>query len=67
MLPGKSGAELAQELAVRRPRTRVLYMSGYSGEALERGALREGAPVLQKPFDIAALGRKVREALDQPA
>ena len=64
MLPGKSGTELAAELRAQQPELRVLYMSGYTDEAVVlRGSLEAGAAVLQKPFDAASLGRQVREIL----
>jgi PAS domain S-box-containing protein len=64
VLPGKSGTELAAELRARQPALKVLYMSGYTDDAVAlRGLLETGAAVLQKPFDAASLGRKVREAL----
>jgi two-component system cell cycle sensor histidine kinase/response regulator CckA len=68
VMPEMSGPELRQRLKSLRPRTRVLYMSGYTDEALGRhGVLEPGTFLLQKPFSIGALGQKVREVLDVPA
>ena len=50
------------------PGIRVLYQSGYSEAAIaQHGALGSGAALLPKPFTVAALRGKVREALDGPA
>ena len=67
VMPEMSGLELCQRLKSLRPRTRVLYMSGYTDEALGRhGVLEPGTFLLQKPFRVGALGQKVREVLDAP-
>jgi two-component system, cell cycle sensor histidine kinase and response regulator CckA len=65
MMPGMSGPEVVQRLARIRPAMRVLYMSGYSDDALiRRGAIEQGAAFLQKPFTPEALAHKVRAVLD---
>src|SRR6266516_1021061 len=62
---GLSGRELADKLAARRPGIRVLYMSGYPGDAVvEHGSLPAGSAFLQKPFSPDSLARKVRDVLD---
>jgi response regulator RpfG family c-di-GMP phosphodiesterase len=67
VMPEMSGRELGQRLTSLRPRTRILYMSGYTDEALGRhGVLDRGTFLLEKPFRIGALGHKVREVLDAP-
>jgi two-component system, cell cycle sensor histidine kinase and response regulator CckA len=67
VMPGASGRELARRLAQSHPETRVLYMSGYTDDAIVRhGMLEPGLTLLQKPFTPAALARKVREVLDAP-
>ncbi len=67
VMPEMSGRELCQRLKAIRPRTRVLYMSGYTDEALGRHqVLEEGTSLLQKPFSVGALSRKVRDVLDTP-
>ena len=64
IMPGMSGRELAKQLQSRRSRLRVLYMSGYTDDAVVRhGMLEPGLAYLEKPFRPAALLRKVREAL----
>jgi len=68
MMPGMSGRELAVELAARRPGLRVLYMSGYTADAMAgHGVLEPEIMFLQKPYSPAALAHKVREVLDVPA
>jgi len=63
-MPGLSGPELAQRLALARPEISVLFMSGYSGDALARhGALSPGRAVLPKPFGPETLLTKVRQVL----
>jgi CheY-like chemotaxis protein len=65
VMPGASGRELARRLAELRPHARVLYMSGYTDDAIVRhGILERGLNYLQKPFTPAALARRVREVLD---
>jgi PAS domain S-box-containing protein len=66
VMPGDGGRELAARLRVGRPGLRVLYMSGYTDDALLRhGVEHGGANFLQKPFTPTALAHKVREVLDR--
>jgi PAS domain S-box-containing protein len=68
VMPELGGAEFARRLAELRPDLPVLFMSGFTDdEVIRRGLLEPGAPYLQKPFDAAALGRRVREVLDARA
>jgi len=65
VMPGLSGPRIAQELHAARPGMRVLYMSGYTDEALGRhGVLEQGIALLEKPFTRRSLLRKLREVLD---
>ncbi|HYL65453.1 MAG TPA: PAS domain S-box protein [Candidatus Methylomirabilis sp.] len=67
MMPGIGGRDLARQITARRPRTRVLYMSGYTDSVLTQGGvLEEDVSFLQKPFTPAALAQKVRNVLDAP-
>ena len=60
-----SGRGLAERLTSDHRDLRVLYMSGYTDDAMMRhGVLEEGTAFLQKPFTPDALLRKVREVLD---
>jgi PAS domain S-box-containing protein len=64
VMPGMSGHELAEKIASIRPEIRVLYMSGYTDNAIARhGILSEGMSYIQKPFTVEGLARKVREVL----
>ena len=66
VMPGMSGREVARVLAQSRPDTRVLYVSGYTDDAVVRhGILEERTPFLQKPYGLDVLARKVREVLDR--
>ncbi len=68
VMPGMSGRDLALELARRRLAGRILYMSGYTDEAiLKHGVLEPGIAFIYKPFTVDALAFKVREVLDSPA
>jgi signal transduction histidine kinase/ActR/RegA family two-component response regulator len=65
IMPGQSGVELAEQLTVQRTGIRILFMSGYTDDAIVRnGLLAEGAPFLQKPFTPEQLLRKLRDVLD---
>jgi hypothetical protein len=65
VMPGMNGRELAQQLCARNPQFRVLYVSGYTGDAVVRLGILEGAAAfLQKPFTLHGLACKVREILD---
>ena len=65
VMPGGSGRELARTLAEQRPDMKVLYISGYTDDAIVRhGMLEPGLSFLQKPFTPAVLARKVRDVLD---
>ena len=67
VMPGLSGGQLAEILAAERPDLRVLFMSGYTDDALSpHGVLRPGVHYLQKPFSPEVLAQKVREVLDLP-
>ena len=66
VMPGASGPDLVKQLVEVRPGLKVIYMSGYTNEAIvHHGVLDPGIGFLQKPFSYDALGRKLREALDR--
>jgi two-component SAPR family response regulator len=60
-----SGRELASRVAETRPAIKVLFMSGYTEDAIvHHGVVDEGIAFLQKPITPTALTQKVREVLD---
>lgn len=64
IMPGMTGPELCRQLATRYPGLRVLFTSGYSGDALGRHGVSEpGTMFIEKPYTPSALANKVREAL----
>jgi two-component system, cell cycle sensor histidine kinase and response regulator CckA len=64
VMPLMGGGELAQQIRARWPHVHVLFASGYTDETVvRRGALGEGAILLQKPFDYVELAEKVTEVL----
>jgi two-component system, cell cycle sensor histidine kinase and response regulator CckA len=68
IMPGLSGADLAQRIVTCRPSIQVLFVSGYaSRDAWELGVGGHKASFLQKPFTPETLARMVRERLDNPA
>jgi len=65
VMPRVNGRELAEQIMRRRPETKVLYMSGYTDNAIaNNGLLERDVSFLQKPFTPAALTQKVREVLE---
>jgi len=67
IMPVMNGRELAQRMAVLSPKTRIVFMSGYTENAVWRnGMIENSVNFLQKPFTLDALTRKVREVLETP-
>jgi signal transduction histidine kinase len=65
IMPGMNGSELHDKLAAGRPDIKVLYISGYTGNAIiHHGVLDKGVNFMQKPFSIRELIIKVRSVLD---
>jgi two-component system, cell cycle sensor histidine kinase and response regulator CckA len=64
VMPGMSGRELSTRIFATHPHTKVLYLSGYTEDAIvHEGVLEAGTAFLQKPFTLHTLARKVREML----
>lgn len=65
VMPGMGGRALAEELGRERKEMRIVYMSGYTGQAVgSQGPVEPGSFYLHKPFTRQALMQKIREALD---
>ena len=64
VMPNQSGRELAERLRARDPNLRVLFMSGYTDDAILHHHIESGTAFLQKPFTPDALAGKVRHVLD---
>lgn len=68
VMPGLNGRELAEQLEIMRPGLRVLFVSGYTDDAVLRtGISMDERTFLQKPFTSLDLARRVRAVLDLPA
>jgi DNA-binding NtrC family response regulator len=66
IMPGGSGPELTRQLISRRPGLKVIYMSGYTEDAISHhGVLDPGIAFIHKPFTAETLGRKIRDVLDR--
>ena len=66
VMPGVNGRELARRAQALRPRLPVLYMTGYSRNAVtHQGRLEEGVVLLQKPISQSQLATRIRELLDR--
>ncbi|MCC7497995.1 MAG: response regulator [Bryobacterales bacterium] len=66
VMPQMSGRELAEKLCPLRPGTRILFMSGYTDDAVvANGSVAPGSAFIQKPFSPDALARKLRMLLDR--
>jgi PAS domain S-box-containing protein len=66
VMPGASGPELTRRLVEQRPALRVIYMSGYTEDAIvQHGVLEPGIAFLNKPFTSETLGQRIRDVLEQ--
>jgi len=65
VMPHMGGRQLGEKVLQLRPKMKMLYMSGYTDDAIVlHGVLESGTPFVQKPFSAGGLARKVREVLD---
>jgi len=64
VMPGMRGYEVAKRVAATRPEIRILFMSGYAEEVLVGRPAVSEHPLIEKPFAVDALARRVREALE---
>lgn len=66
VMPNMGGRELAEHTALKYPKIKVLFSSGYDDRAIvQKGVLNEGTNFIQKPFSFDELALKVRELLDK--
>jgi two-component system, cell cycle sensor histidine kinase and response regulator CckA len=64
VMPGMNGKALAEQLIQTRPTLKVLYMSGYTDDAIvHRGVLDVGMHLINKPMSASDLTRKIHEVL----
>jgi len=64
VMPGMGGKELAEAMGKIMPSLRVLFMSGYTQDAVFRQEVTDGGRAfIQKPFTLSALEGKIREVL----
>ena len=67
VMPEVGGVQLAEEILQERPETKILYMTGYSGDVAFKHGLDSRAAFLQKPFDLEVLSRKLNSLLVAPS
>jgi CheY-like chemotaxis protein len=68
VMPKLGGKELADQMQAKRPNVKVLFTSGWTGDAIVHdGILDKGVAFLPKPYTAELLARKVREVLDATA
>jgi PAS domain S-box-containing protein len=66
VMPGMDGRALSESLSQLHPEMKVLYMSGYTDDAIvHHGVMEKGMNYIQKPFTVNGLTKKVRELLDK--
>jgi CheY-like chemotaxis protein len=66
VMPGKNGKEVFDQIARIDPKTKAIFMSGYTGDVvIDKGVQKENVDFLQKPLSVANLLAKVREVLDR--
>jgi two-component system, cell cycle sensor histidine kinase and response regulator CckA len=63
IMPGVDGASLAKAIRSINPQTKILYMTGYSGEFIRADMLNAGVSLIRKPFTPAELADKIRKML----
>ena len=64
-MPGMSGRQLAEKILQKDPKTKILYMTGYTDDmVVQHKVLEPGVQLLQKPFTRTELAVKVRATLD---
>lgn len=68
VMPEMNGRQLAEEIRRLRPGIRVLFSSGYAADVLQQhGMAQEAVEFLAKPYSVAELAHRVRQALERPA
>jgi signal transduction histidine kinase/ActR/RegA family two-component response regulator len=68
VMPDLNGRELFERVRGLRPDMKVLFMSGYTQDVIaQHGVLEQGIDLIEKPFSVQGLARKIRDVLDKPA
>jgi PAS domain S-box-containing protein len=67
VMPGMTGRELANRWRQLQPQSKILFMTGYTSEDLERSGLPEGMELILKPFRPGQVAKQVRAMLDRPS
>jgi CheY-like chemotaxis protein len=68
VMPGMNGKQVAEVIRLRRPGIKVLFMTGYTQDALStEGMLEQGTALIHKPLRPGTLARQVRQVLDSGA
>jgi FixJ family two-component response regulator len=66
VMPGQNGKQLGDEAQALRPGLKIIYMTGYSRNAVvHQGRLDPGVDLIQKPISQADLANRIRRSLDR--
>jgi PAS domain S-box-containing protein len=66
-LPDVNGRQVADAARVKRPRLKILFMTGYAETAASSAFLEAGMEIISKPFTMDGLASKIRQVIEQPS